>query len=220
VIMESLTRRIKWVSQHIDLGHTAVFFGFVALALNLAKDGHKSLAVVIGFIGAVIAIAGSRTSYLNRSTALTDKYDDQFNHGLIRQRRSAALYLLGKNPSCDELEDVLDFFEYPLGQKLAEGMLDSKQLFDLFHHWVRLYYEAAIEFIKRYRENEPVAYVNLLSLYDRLNRHELKERKEIEGGNPTLEDIRLTTDEIKKYLQREADLKTENEDWMKLFFGD
>jgi hypothetical protein len=47
---------------------------------------------------------------------------------MSRERKSAALFLLGENANSDELEDVLDFFESPIGSKISTGCIDAEQI--------------------------------------------------------------------------------------------
>jgi hypothetical protein len=207
----------KKVFRHIEVAHVGVFFGFITLGIALHKDYGIGIPLAVVVVGGLLAWSAARNTYQKNSTVLVDKYDERFSEGLKRQRRSAALFLLGENPSGDELEDVLDFFESPIAEKVSDGSIDTEQIYSVFYHWIRLYYQASQKFREEYRKGEPAAYTNLAELYDQTSKFErLEIEKELER-KCKLEDLLLSQEELTKYLQQEANLKTESSDWGKLF---
>lgn len=100
----------KRVFQHIQVAHVGVLFGFVTLGIAVQKDHGTAFMLVVVAVGLVLALSAAHNAYIMQSTALVDKYDERFFEKLGRERRSAALFLLGENSNSDELEDVLDFF--------------------------------------------------------------------------------------------------------------
>jgi hypothetical protein len=207
----------KKVFRHIEVAHVGVFFGFITLGIALHKDYGIGIPLAVVVVGGLLAWSAARNTYQKNSTVLVDKYDERFSEGLKRQRRSAALFLLGENPSGDELEDVLDFFESPIAEKVSDGSIDTEQIYSVFYHWIRLYYQASQKFREEYRKGEPAAYTNFAELYDQTSKFErLEIEKELER-KCKLEDLLLSQEKLTKYLQQEANLKTESSDWGKLF---
>ena len=203
-------RMVKRIFQHVEGAHFGVLFGFIGIGVALLKDYGLCALVTMVVVGILLALSAAHNAYVAKSTALVDKYDERFFEKMSRQRKSAALFVLGENPNADELEDVLDFFESPIASKVKEGAIDAKQVYEIFYHWVRVYYEASQTFIAEYRKSEPAAYTGLSGLYEELS---VCEKKEI----GTDKDLRLTPERLKEYLQQEANLKTEFSDWEKVF---
>ena len=201
---------VKRILQHVEGVHFGVLFGFIGVGIALLKDYGCFALVTMVIVGILLALSAAHNAYIAKSTALVDKYDERFFDKMSRQRKSAALFLLGENPNADELEDVLDFFESPIASKVKEGGIDAKQVYDIFYHWVRLYYEASQNFIAEYRKGEPAAYTELADLYRELS---ICEKKEVDSDK----DLRLTPEKLKEYVRQEANLKTESSDWEKVF---
>ncbi len=202
---------IKRLYNHIEVAHVGVLFGFFTLGISLFID--KSFGVwtplAVMVVGVGLALSAAHNAYIAKSTALIDKYDEQFNQKLNRERKSAALYLLGRNPSSDELEDVLDFFESPLGTKIKAGCIDAKQVYETFFHWIRFYHQASAKFREEYRSKEPAAYEALDEL--------LAQTSKFEKSRCKRTDLLLSDEDLIKYLHQEANLKTESSDWEKVF---
>ena len=202
---------IKRLYNHVEVAHVGVLFGFVTLGISLLIDKSLGiwipLAVIIAGVG--LALSAAHNNYISKSTALIDKYDERFIEKMNRQRKSAALYLLGKNPNSDELEDVLDFFESPIGAKVNAGCIDAKQVYETFYHWIRLYYQASVRFREEYRSKELSAYETIDELFSRTSKYEKSRCKQ--------KDLVLSQEDLIKYLHQEADLKTETSDWENAF---
>jgi hypothetical protein len=201
----------------MEVAHVGVLFGFVTLGCASYKEWGiwSSLGVVI--VGLILTWSAARNAYTARSTALVDKYDERFFQNMSRERRSAALFLLGENSNSDELEDVFDFFESPIAKNVSEGSIDAKQVYDTFYHWIRLYYQAGHKFLEHYRKDEPAAYAYLGELYALTSKREKKEIEKELGRTCTLDDLLLSKEDLTKYLRQEANLKTETSDWDMIF---
>jgi len=201
---------VKRIFQYVEVGHVGVFFGFVSLGVALLKDYGFWICLAVWITGFVLALFAAHNSYVSKSTALVDKYEEIFFRKMNRERKSAALFLLGENSNGDELEDILDFFESPVAKKTAEGCIDVEQVYDTFYHWIRLYYQASKKFIEEYRKAEPAAYTSLAGLYAVTSNCERKEA----GAD---RDLCLPAEKLKEYLQQESTLKTESADWEQIF---
>jgi hypothetical protein len=205
------------IFRHIEVAHVGVLFGFITLGIALLKDYGIWITLMVVAVGLVLALSAAHNAYITKSTALVDKYDERFFEKMSRERKSAALFLLGKNSNGDELEDVLDFFESPIAKKVSDGCIDVEQIYDTFYHWIRLYYQASQKFIKEYRTDEPAAYTNLAELFAQTSNYEKKEMEKELGRKCKLEDFFLSQEDLTKYLQQEANLKTGSSDWDKIF---
>ncbi len=207
----------KRIFQHIEVSHVGIFFGFVTLGVALLKDYGIGICLLIAIVGLVLSLFAAHNSYIAKSTALVDKYDERFFEKMSRERKSAALYLLGENPSSDELEDVLDFFESPIAKKVSAGCIDAEQVYDTFYHWIRLYHQASQKYLEKYREREPSAYTSLGELYAQTSAYEKREIENETGRECKLKDLLLSPEDLTTYLRQEANLKTESSDWEKVF---
>jgi hypothetical protein len=205
---------MKRMANHIEWHGALILFAFVTLAINLEK-GHANVAVVIGILGFLLFVASCRSAYLYKSTALLDRYDERFFERMRKERKGAAKFLLGEKfddpegpTGEDDLEDVLDFFESPLAEQVNKGVLGANEVYDMFYHWVRLYYQSPItqQYLEKYYKQEPAAWGCLRELYGRLleiERKTIRQRK----GSCSAEDLKLSSDELAKYLRQEARLR-------------
>jgi hypothetical protein len=195
---------LKGIYQHIDFNCVMSFIAFATLATALSRDYPLWFALTMAGIGIGMAVLAAHNSYVQKSTALLDKYEERFFVGMESKRNSAALFLLGEQPSANDLEDVLDYLESPIAAKTISGAMDPKQVYDVFYHWVRLYWQAGEPFINEYRKEEPAAWRTLKALYERLASFE-KRILEDELKRPvTDEDLLLSQETLKKYLLQEA----------------
>jgi hypothetical protein len=211
--MHPLSKRIF---KHVEVAHVGVFFGFVTLGIALLKDYGFWVCLAVWVVGVVLALSAAHNSYISKSTALTDKYEEIFFRQMNRERKSAALFLLGENSNADELEDVLDFFESPVAKKIADGCMDAEQAYETFYHWIRLYHQASHRFIQEYRVKEPAAYTSIGDLYARTSEYEEKEIEQALGRKCKLADLLLNQEDLAKYLRQEANLKN-RPCWEKVF---
>jgi hypothetical protein len=202
---------------HVEVAHVGVLFGFFTLGTAMYKDFGVFISIMVAIVGLLLVYGAARNAYIAKSTALLDKYDERFSEKMVRERKAAALFLLGENSDGDELEDVLDFFETPIARKVSDGSVDAEQIYETFYHWIRLYYQASLKFIEEYRKREPAAYSSLANLYAETAKYEQKEIEKKLGRKCKLEDLLLSEENMKMYLRQEANLKTEPSDWANIF---
>lgn len=148
---------VKRICQHLDFSGVMRFAAFATLATALSRNYPIWFALVMAAIGVGMALLAAHNSYTQKSTALLEKYEERFFERMETKRRSAANFLLGEQRSGDELEDVFDYLESPIADKVISGAVDRQQAYDIFYHWIRLYWQAGKEFIRKYREEEPAA---------------------------------------------------------------
>ena len=181
---ERFIRYCKWslvrsrrIGQHVEWSAVAGFFGFVTLGTALLRDyPHAWFPITMAIIGIGLVLLAAHNSYLQKSASQVEKYDERFFERMESERESAAAFLLGEQSSSDELEEVLDYLEYPIAQKVVSGALDVKQVYDVFYHWIRLYWQAGEAFIKKYQKEELAAYTHLKTLYEMTSAIEKREK--------------------------------------------
>ncbi len=178
------------------------FLGFGTLASVLSKDYPIWFVLTIAAIGLFLVILATRNSYRNRSTELFDKYEERFFVKMKQERKYAAKYLLGQNDNSGDLEDVLDFFEAPIAEKVMSGELDAKQVWRYFYHWIKLYLQASNKYIDEYRKDEPGAWE---SLDDLLHITSAIEKRETGCSD---KELLFSPQNLGKALQKEATQRT------------
>jgi hypothetical protein len=197
---------VRRLLQHIEWPATTILFGFVALAAAMRKDVDFWFVALVALIGLALALLAAHNSYVQKSTALLDKYEETFFRKMRAERKSAAQFLLGQSSNSDELEDVLDFFEAPMAKKLERGCIDAEELYEIFYHVIRLYHQASKKFVDEYRGEEPAAYTSLDRLYAELSKFEKRELETQFKRPYTEEELTLKAEKLKEYLQQEARL--------------
>ncbi|MGB8993111.1 MAG: hypothetical protein WCD80_13740 [Desulfobaccales bacterium] len=208
-ICEQIFTTIKRIVRYVDWPGVMGLLGFLSLALVSLSRGYPSYFVfTLSLIGLVLVWFAARNSYNQKSTALVDKYEERFFERMKIERKSAAQYLLGEQAESGELEDILDFFQTPIAEKVISGEIDERQVYSLFYHWIRLYWEAGQKYIEDYRKGEPAAWESLKTLYDRMSTIEKAEVERDLGRRCTDQELVLTPEKSIKYLQQEARLKT------------
>ena len=66
------------------------------------------------------------------------------------------------------MEDVLDFFD-DTAFCVQKGALDKEMMWHPFYHWVRLFYQAAEQYIIDRQKDEPAVWSALYWIYPQLN---------------------------------------------------
>jgi len=168
-----------------------------------------------------MACLAAHNSYNKQSNALIDKYGERFVDKMRRERKGAAKCLLGEpaDPNGptgeDDLEDVLDFLEAPIAAKLDAGAVHTEQVYEVFYHWIRLYFLASKSYVDKYREEEKqsAAYSGLAEPFAKTSELELKKMYEAalkkgEQKKFTAKDYMLSKEKIREYLRAEARLRT------------
>jgi len=168
------------------------------------------LFLVLVILGLGVAILAAYNGFRQKSFALLDRYEERFFERMGKKRKNAALFLLGQNPQgCADLEDILDFFQAPIAQKTIDQHLEDREVYSYFYHWIRLYWQAAKDYVDRYREDEPEAWQDLETLYHIVT--DCAER-DVEAGikkgtrrERREEEITLTEEKIRRQLEQEAE---------------
>jgi hypothetical protein len=201
-IVMRIWTEIKRTLQNVDWPALIGLFGFLTLTYMSATQGHPYFALIILIIGIFFVFLAAYNSYRQKSTELVDRYDERFFVKMKLERKLAAQYLLGQDISNAHLKHVLDFFEAPIGVKTISGQIDSKQVFDYFHHWIILYWQASQNDIDNYCKKDRGAWGSLKKLYDIMIEIEKKEL----GATWTDEDLIMTKERLKEALEDEANL--------------
>jgi hypothetical protein len=197
---------LKRVFTNIEWPGFIGLWGFLTLAIMALSQGYSVYFVIIlAAMGVGMAIIVAHNTFRNKSEVLIDKYEEKFFEKLESKRKSAAQFLLGNNPQgSGELEDILDFLEAPLAQKVIGNYIDAREVYSYFYHWIRLYWQASQNYINDYRKDEPGAWGSIGKLYEYVSVYEKKEIKKDTGKVCTDNDLILTPQKLKKYLKEEA----------------
>lgn len=152
-------------------------------------------------------ILSAQNSYRQRSTELVDKYEERFFERMKLERKCAAKYLLEERtgePYKDCLEYILDFFQAPIAEKVISGILIDKQVYDYFHHWIIMYYQASQQYIENYRKDQPSSWCYLKQLYENMLAIEKLEKQRELKRDCFPEELIFNSLELKNYLEQEA----------------
>lgn len=166
-----------------------------------SAEGESSLYWMIMFswiITLIFLISRGVLEYKKRTYSLEfiSKYQEDFN-ALGKERDWAARYLLKeKNTNSDDLEEILDLFE-DLGFYLKGDQLSSDVIHHHFFHWIRLYNQAANNYIDECRRNESAKWEHLQPLWNSIAHIESVKQK------CSIAQLRLSDAEIEKQLKQE-----------------
>lgn len=196
-------QNIEWPSI-IGLSNFCML-GVVALYQGYSLYSFLALAA----LGLGVAILAAYNGFRQKSLALLDRYEERFFERMEKKRKNAALFLLGQNPAeSGDLEDILDFFQAPIAQKTIDQHLEDREVYSYFYHWIRLYWQAAKDYVDHYREDEPEAWQDLETLYrivtDCAERDIEEGIKEGTRGERKEEEIILSKEKIQRQLEQEA----------------
>lgn len=194
--------QIRKFMRYVEWSGVMSFLGFGTLASALSKDYPIWFVLIIAAIGLFLVIFATRNSYRNRSTELFDKYEERFFVKMKQERKYAAQYLLGEHDNSGDLDDVLDFFEAPIAEKVISGEIDANQVWRYFYHWIKLYLQASAEYINEYRKDEPDAWQSLDDLLRIISNIEKKET----GHND--KELLFNPQKLQRELQKEAMQRT------------
>ncbi len=208
--MGKLGKRFKRIYQNVEWPSIIGLAGFCTLAVMALSQGYSFyFFIFLAALGLGVAILAAHNGFRQKSSALLDRYEEKFFERMENKRKNAALFLLGQNPKgSGDLEDVLDFFEAPIAQKTIDHYLDDREVYSYFYHWIRLYWQAAKDYVERYREEEPEAWEDLETLYDIVTG--FAERDIQEGikkgtrGERRENEIILSKEKLQRQLEQEA----------------
>ena len=125
-----------------------------------------------------------------------------------KERIFAAKRLLEEEQDPGELEDVLDYFESPIAEKVAAGDVEEKRIYETFYHWIRLYWQASQKYIKDRQKQEPEVWTDVEKLYKRLSVFAERDREKELGRKIDDQELILSPEELQEELRKEAKIKT------------
>jgi hypothetical protein len=207
-MLDSFWTFLKKVVKNIEWPIIIGIWGFFTLVIIAIDKSYSFFFVgIFTVIGIFLTMLAAYNSYRQKSTALIDKYEEIFfGERMEKKRKSAARFLLGEGVEGSlDLEDVLDFFEAPLAQKINSGEIDGFQAYSYFYYWIRLYWQASQEYINNYRkEDELCAWGSLKGLYEKMSNYEKAEIKRDGGKEYKDDDLVLSPEKLQIYLRKEA----------------
>jgi|GEM_PF-1036494 hypothetical protein len=140
-----------------------MFVGLGSLAVALGANHWPWWAVcVAGLLVFILAIFAARGAYTQKSIDRIAQYERVFKD-LKPERKLAATYLLKKGGKDTDVDDVLDFFDSPIGNLTNRGYLDEKLVYDFFFEWIRGYWSACKEYIES--QSDRTKWNNFAALY-------------------------------------------------------
>ncbi len=172
-----------------------MFVGLGALALALAANHWPWWAVcVAGFLVLILGVFAARGSYTQKSIDRIALYDRDFKN-LKSERTKAATYLLKKGGKESDVDDVLDFFDSPLGNLTDSGYLDENLVYDFFFNWIHGYWSACKGHVEAKRGDDNTIWENVVTLHGTVCEiHRRKQRKWAKAN--------LKGEELTEFLER------------------
>jgi hypothetical protein len=168
----------KYVA-HIEWGSATMFIGIGALAgsLIMQSNQHYCLLLVAAFCLIVLFLIAAHNSYLQRSIDRVTQYERDFRH-LVRERHNAARFCLGKGGKQYDVDEVLDFFDSPLGILTERGILDDELVYDFFFDWIRGYWSGCKAYLDGARREDNTLWEGMVSLHASVCLIHRRKRKE------------------------------------------
>jgi hypothetical protein len=140
--MTSISRvrkRIKIICSHIEWTTASMFIGLASLAVSLLANTWPWWALALAVLGVlIVAAVAALTSHRQKSIDRIIQFNRDFQ-ALKRERQKAATFLLGRGGKQWDVDEVLDFFDTPIGTLTAQGYLDEELVYDYFFEWIRGY---------------------------------------------------------------------------------
>jgi hypothetical protein len=212
--MKRLWPLLKRILINIEWPIIIGIWGFFTLVVTVADRKYSPVFIIIfTILGLFFTGLAAYNSYRHKSTALLDKYEERFFERMEAKRKSAAQFLLGEDVvgiGYLDLEDVLDFFQAPIAEKVKSGEIDGFQTYLYFFYWIRLYWQASQEYIENYRKDphERCAWESIEGLYKKMSNYEKAERRRETGKACSDDDLVLSPEKLKEFLRKEAKLPT------------
>jgi hypothetical protein len=123
-------------------------------------------AVAASLIAVVALLAESRRSRFSTGLDAMMKLDDTWSGDRMRQARNAAALALRDGPS-DQIDDVLDFFEF-LGYLVRRHAVDEFLVWHSYFYWLHRYRTLAAGYIATQQQRYPTVWVDMLALHKKL----------------------------------------------------
>jgi len=206
------TKLFKRIYQNVEWPSIIGLSNFCMLGVVALYQGYSVYSfILLAVLGLAVAVLAAYNGFREKSFALLDRYEERFFERMEKKRKDAALFLLGRNPEgSDDLEDILDFFQAPIAQKTIDQHLEDKEVYSYFYHWIRLYWQAAKDYVQRYREDEPETWQDLETLYHIVTdcaERDIKEGiKKGKRGERKGDEIILSKEKLQRQLEQEARL--------------
>jgi hypothetical protein len=108
------------------------------------------LAAAILLLVALAAVAG-HNSYVQRSIDRIAQYDRDFR-SMKNERFKAARFCLGKGGKQSDVDEVLDFFDTPIGTLNERGFLEDDLVYDFFFEWIRGYWSTCKDYVESQKD--------------------------------------------------------------------
>lgn len=141
-----------------------MFIGLGSLVLALGTNNWPCWALAVACAAViVIGYLAAHGAYTQKSIDRITQYDRDFK-ALKSERKTAVTFLLGKGGKKTDVDDVLDFFDSPLGNLTGRGYLDEKLVYDFFFEWIRGYWSACKEYIES--QSDRTKWNSFASLYE------------------------------------------------------
>lgn len=167
------------------------------------------IAVITALAALITAIASYVQAYrlkIALQVETLSKLVERFEGESYQKKRNLATlsclnHIKNRKPE-DEIEDILDFFD-EVAFLVRLNALTAEMAWHEFYHWIKLYYQAAQEYIKERREKEPAVWEDLYKLYPELDC--IEEKKYPKSYKKKLEEK-----ELKKFLKEELNEEGSN----------
>ncbi|MGA3181247.1 MAG: hypothetical protein ABSF38_12965 [Verrucomicrobiota bacterium] len=191
-----MRKHLKILSAHIEWGTASMFIGLGSLVLALGVNRLPWWAdCTAGLFVFILAIFAARGAYTQKSIDRIAQYDRDFK-ALKDERKKAATFLLKRGGKETDQDDVLDFFDSPLGNLTDRGYLDEKLVYDFFFEWIRGYWSACKGYVEA--QGDRTKWSGFAVLYETVigihKRQPGSDKKEL-----------LTGDELREFLEWELE---------------
>jgi hypothetical protein len=192
----SFKKSLKIYRANIDWSSASMFIGLGSLAVTLLTN-HRPwwLIFVVGFVIIALGFFAARGAYMQRSINRIVKFDTDFK-AMKTERKKAANFLLGKSGQKVDVDEVLDFFDSPIGTLMLNGYLDENLVYDFFYEWIRGYWSACSTYIES--QTDKTKWSNFEKLNEAVSRihfHKIGSDKK----------IILTGTELREFLEGELE---------------
>jgi hypothetical protein len=193
-----IQKHLKIFCAHIEWSTASMFIGLGSLVVALGANNWPCWAVAVAGVAVVVlGYFAAHGAYTQKSIDRITQYERDFK-SLKAERKKAATYLLKKGGKETDVDDVLDFFDSPLGNLTERGYLDEKLVYDFFFEWIRGYWSACKEYIEGQKDR--TEWNTFATLYEAVveihKREPGSDKKEL-----------LTGDDLREFLEWELELE-------------
>ena len=102
----------------------------------------------------------------------------------------------GREAVLDKIDDVLDFFE-DVGFYVNGGQISPEIAHHHFYHWLRMYWQASIDYVEAWRKRESARWNHIDALF------EITSEVEMHEGTCTRSEITLSCKDLDEHLEAE-----------------